>query len=309
MEKISAVVPCYNEEEVLGYFYNEICAVAEEMKQTVEFEFLFIDDGSRDNTLKVVKGFAENDDRVHYISFSRNFGKESAMYAGFQNATGDYVVVLDADLQDPPSLIKDMYRYIKEENYDSVATRRVTRCGEPIIRSFFARCFYKFINKISKTEIVDGARDFRLMTRQMVDAILEITEYNRFTKGIYGWIGFETKWIEYENVERVAGKTKWSFWKLLIYSMEGIVGFSTAPLAFSSIVGLVMCLVAVFFIFFIIIRKFIFGDPTSGWPSLVCIILFIGGIQLFCVGILSQYMAKAYLETKNRPIYVVKEKR
>lgn len=309
MEKISAIVPCYNEEEALGAFYEEICKVAEEMNTFVDFEFLFIDDGSKDKTLEIIKKFAGNDDRVHYISFSRNFGKESAMYAGLQNATGDYVAILDADLQDPPSLLKDMYRYIKEENYDSAATRRVTRSGEPIIRSFLARCFYRVINRISKTKIVDGARDFRLMTRQMVDAILEVTEYNRFTKGIYGWIGFETKWLEYENVERVAGKTKWSFWKLLIYSIEGIVGFSTVPLALSSIIGVVMCIVAVLAIFFIIIRKFIFGDPTSGWPSLACIILFIGGIQLFCIGILSQYMAKAYLETKNRPIYVVKEKR
>ena len=244
---------------------------------------------------------------MHYLSFSRNFGKEAAIYAGLQHAKGDFVVLMDADLQDPPALLDEMYTAITEEGYDSVATRRVSRKGEPPIRSFFARMFYKLINKISKADIVDGARDYRLMTRQMVDAILSMSEYNRFSKGIFGWVGFRTKWLAYENVERVAGETKWSFWKLFLYSMEGIIAFSTTPLALASVFGFLLCLVAVVAVLFIIVRTLVWGDPVSGWPSLVCIITFIGGIQLFCMGILGQYLAKTYLETKKRPIYILRE--
>ncbi len=305
-EKISAVVPCYNEEESLPLFYEEIVKVADKMKE-VEFEFLFINDGSKDKTLSIMRQLAKKDKRVRYISFSRNFGKEAGMYAGLENATGDYVAIMDADLQDPPALLPEMYQSIKEEDYDSVATRRVTREGEPKIRSFFARMFYKLINKISKADIVDGARDFRLMTRQMVDSIIEMKEYNRFSKGIFGWVGFNTKWLEFKNVERVAGVTKWSFWKLFIYSLEGIVAFSTAPLVIASIFGMLFLFIAFILIIFIIVKTLAYGDPTSGWPSLVCIIFFVSGIQLFCTGIIGQYLSKTYLETKNRPIYIVKE--
>lgn len=304
MEKISVVVPCYNEEEVLPIFYKEITKVS---IKNVMFEYIFIDDGSKDNSLKIIKELKQKDDRIHFISFSRNFGKEAAIYAGLKKSKGDYVVLMDADLQDPPNLISKMYEAIINEGYDCVATRRTTRKGEPPIRSFFAKCFYRIINKISKTEIVDGARDFRFMKRQMVDAIIEMSEYNRFTKGIFGWVGFSTKWLEYENVERAAGETKWSFWKLFLYSLDGIVAFSTVPLALASFFGIIFCLFALLMIIFIIIRTFIWGDPTSGWPSLVCIIFFIGGIQMFCIGILGQYLAKTYLETKNRPIYIAKE--
>ena len=255
-----------------------------------------------------MKDLRKKDDRVHYVSFSRNFGKEAGIYAGLQAANGDYAVIMDADLQDPPSLLPKMYEAVTKEGFDSAATRRVTRKGEPPIRSFFARCFYRLINKLSKTEIVDGARDYRIMSRKMVDAILSMGEYNRFTKGIYGWIGFETKWLAYENVERVAGETKWSFWKLFLYSLEGIIAFSTAPLALASMIGLLSIVAAVVMIIFIIVRTLIFGDPTSGWPSLVCIMVFIGGIQLMSIGIVGQYLAKTYLETKNRPIYIAKEK-
>ncbi len=305
-EKISAVVPCYNEEESLPLFYEEIVKVADKMKE-VEFEFLFINDGSKDKTLSIMRQLAKKDKRVRYISFSRNFGKEAGMYAGLENATGDYVAIMDADLQDPPALLPEMYQSIKEEDYDSVATRRVTREGEPKIRSFFARMFYKLINKISKADIVDGARDFRLMTRQMVDSIIEMKEYNRFSKGIFGWVGFNTKWLEFKNVERVAGVTKWSFWKLFIYSLEGIVAFSTAPLVIASIFGMLFLFIAFILIIFLIVKTLAYGDPTSGWPSLVCIIFFVSGIQLFCTGIIGQYLSKTYLETKNRPIYIVKE--
>ena len=263
---------------------------------------------SKDRTLEVVKELRSRDEQVHYISFSRNFGKEAGIYAGLEHATGDYLVLMDADLQDPPSYLMEMYQAIKEEGYDSVATRRVDRKGEPVIRSFFARQFYKLMNKISNTEIVDGARDYRLMTRQMADAILSMKEYNRFTKGIYGWVGFRTKWLEYQNVERVAGETKWSFWKLFKYSLEGIMAFSTAPLAIASWAGVLMCVIAAIAIIFIVVRALMFGDPTSGWPSLACIIIFIGGLQLFCIGVLGQYLAKTYLETKERPIYICKEK-
>ena len=253
-----------------------------------------------------MKKLIAEDERVHLVSFSRNFGKEAAMFAGLEKARGDYVVIMDVDLQDPPSLLPEMFAGIKE-GYDSVATRRVSRKGEPPIRSFFARRFYRLMKKISKTEMMDGARDYRLMTRQMVDAILSMREYNRFTKGIFGWVGFRTKWLEYENVERARGETKWSFWKLLMYSFDGIIAFSTAPLMISSVMGVVMCLVAFLMIIFIIVRKLIFGDPVSGWPSMVCIILLTSGINFFCTGIVGQYLARTYLEVKNRPIYLVKE--
>lgn len=307
MNKISVVVPCYNEEESLTFFYREITKIATEMKGDAEFEFLFVDDGSVDNTLNLIKDLHKNDARVRYLSFSRNFGKEAAIYAGLEHAKGNYVVIIDADLQDPPSLIKEMYHGITKEGFDCVATRRTTRKGEPVVRSFFARCFYKLMNKISKTEIVDGARDFRMMTKKMVKAILNVSEYNRFSKGIFGWVGFKTKWLEYENVERVAGKTKWSFWKLFLYSLDGIIAFSTSPLAIASITGLIFCLIAMAAIIFIIIRQLFWGGSVSGWPSLVCIIVLIGGIQLFCIGILGQYIAKTYLETKKRPLYIVRD--
>ena len=306
MEKIAIIVPCYNEEKALPYFYKEIYKVASEMSN-IDFEFIFVDDGSKDNTLCILRELRKQDERCRYISFSRNFGKEAAIYAGLENAKGDYVAMMDADLQDPPKLLKEMYDAIKNEGYDCAATRRVDRKGEPIIRSFFARKFYKIINKISNADIVDGARDFRLMTRQMVDAILKMNEYNRFSKGIFGWVGFNTKWIAYENVDRVAGETKWSFWKLLIYAIEGIIAFSTVPLSIAAVVGIIFFIVALIMIGFIIVRTLIWGDPTSGWPSLVCIIYFASGIQLFCTGILGQYLAKTYLETKKRPIYLVKE--
>jgi len=308
-EVISVVVPSYNEEQSLPYFYEAIQKERERFREfQVELELVFVDDGSLDRTLEVIKKLRENDESVHYISFSRNFGKEAAIYAGLENASGDYVVIMDADLQDPPSYLIPMYRAIKEEGYDSVATRRVTRRGEPPIRSFFARMFYKIMNHISDTEIVDGARDYRLMTKQVCQAILEMKEYNRFTKGIYGWVGFKTKWLEYENVNRVAGETKWSFWKLFKYSLEGIMAFSTVPLAIASWTGIFFCFVAAFFILVIIFRKLMFGDPTSGWPSLACIIIFVGGVQLFCIGVLGQYLSKTYLETKHRPIYICREK-
>lgn len=306
MKKITVIVPCYNEEEALHYYYEEMSRVMTLMNQ-YDFELLFINDGSKDNTLQVIKQLADNDERVRYVSFSRNFGKEAAMYAGFENSTGDYVCLMDADLQDPPKLLPEMVKAIEEEGYDSVATRRVTRQGEPPIRSFFARMFYKMMNRISDTELMDGARDYRLMTRQFVNSLLDMKEYNRFSKGLFGWVGYKTKWIEFENVERIAGETKWSFWKLFIYAVDGIVAFSTTPLAIASVIGMLMLFVAFFFIIFIVVRTLMFGDPVSGWPSLVCIITLIGGIQIFCVGILGQYLSKVYLETKNRPIYIVKE--
>ena len=303
---ISVIVPCYNEQEVLHLFYKEISRVAAEM-QAYDFEFIFVNDGSRDNTLKICKELAALDERVKYISFSRNFGKEAGIFAGFEKSKGDLVCMMDADLQDPPALLPEMVKAIEEEGYDSVATRRVTRKGEPPIRSFFARMFYKLMNKISKTEIVDGARDYRLMTRQFVNSLLELKEYNRFSKGLFGWVGYNTKWLEYENVERAAGETKWSFWKLLLYSIEGIMAFSTAPLAISAVMGILFCIVAFVMILVIIAKTLIFGDPVAGWPSTACIILFVGGVQLFCIGIVGQYLSKAYLEIKNRPIYICKE--
>lgn len=303
---ISVVVPCYNEQEVLNMFYAEMKKVADSMTE-YDFEIIFVNDGSKDNTLKICKELSKKDSRVKYISFSRNFGKESAIYAGFEKSKGDFVCMMDADLQDPPALLPEMVKAVEEEGYDSVATRRVTRKGEPPIRSFFARMFYKLMNKISKTEIVDGARDYRLMTRQFVNSIIDLKEYNRFSKGLFGWVGYDTKWIEYENVERAAGETKWSFWKLLIYSLEGIMAFSTVPLSISVVIGLLFCFIAFVAILFIIGKTIMFGDPVSGWPSTACMILFVGGVQLFCVGILGQYLSKAYLEIKNRPIYICKE--
>lgn len=306
MEKISVIVPCYNEEESMPLFYDEICKVAESFKH-VDFEFIFVNDGSRDRTLSIARDLSKKDKRVRYISFSRNFGKEAAILAGLEYSVGDYVAIMDADLQDPPSLLHEMYDGIKNEGYDCVATRRVSRKGEPPIRSFFAKCYYRLINKISKTEIVDGARDYRLMSRQMVDSILELKEYNRFSKGIFSWVGYETKWLEYKNVERVAGTTKWSFWKLFLYSLESIVAFSTVPLAIASIMGLLFFLVSVIMIIFIIVKTLTIGDPVAGWPSLVCIIFFVSGVQLFSIGVIGQYLSKLYLEVKNRPVYIVKE--
>lgn len=307
MKLLSAIVPCYNEEENVPYFYEEFMKNEAFFKEhDLEFELWYIDDGSQDDTAKEVKKLAKKDERVHLLSFSRNFGKEAALYAGLEKSKGDYVACMDADLQDPPSLLPEMFENIWA-GYDMVATRRVTRKGEPIIRSFFARMFYKMMNKISETEIVDGARDFRLMTRQVVDALLSMKEYNRFTKGIFGWVGFQTKWLEFDNVERKKGETKWSFWKLFVYSLEGITSFSTAPLAFAAFMGVLFCLFSFVLIIVTIVRKALFGDPTSGWPSLVCIISLISGVQLFCLGIVGQYLAKTYMEVKKRPIYLVKE--
>lgn len=306
MKKMSVVVPCYNEEEVLNIFYDEICRVSKQMSE-YDFQFVFVDDGSKDRTLEIMKGLAEKDERVLYISFSRNFGKESAMFAGLSNADGDYVAIMDADMQDPPSLLPEMTADLEAGEYDSVATRRVSRIGEPPVRSFFARIFYKIINRISDADIVDGARDYRLMKREMVDAIIEMNEYNRFSKGIFGWVGFKTKWITFENVERAAGTTKWNFWQLLKYSIDGIINFSLVPLNIASYCGFVFTFISFVMLLFVFIRRLIFGDPVSGWASLVCIILFIGGVQLFCMGIIGQYLAKNYMESKRRPHYIVRE--
>lgn len=308
MKLLSAIVPCYNEQENIVDFYNELLKNEAYFKShEVDIEIIYVNDGSRDDTVTEIKKLHEKDERVHLINFSRNFGKESAMIAGLERAKGDFVAIMDCDLQDPPALLPQMYEAIVNEGYDSVATRRVSRKGEPPIRSFFARMFYRIINKMSKTEIVDGARDYRLMTRQFVDAVLSMGEYNRFSKGIFGWVGFKNKWIEFENVERQKGETKWSFWKLFLYALDGIVAFSTAPLAIASFMGVLFCLFSFIFIIFIIVRKLMFGDPTSGWPSLVCIISFISGVQLFSIGIVGQYLSKTYLEVKKRPLYIVKE--
>jgi glycosyltransferase involved in cell wall biosynthesis len=304
--KITAIVPCYNEEEALPCFQQEFDQVAQQMPQ-VEFELLYIDDGSSDKTLSVIKELAKTDQRIKFISFSRNFGKEAAIYAGLTNATGDLTAILDADLQDPPKLLIEMYQAIAEENYDAVATRRVSRKGEPPIRSMFARWFYKIMNRISQIDIVDGARDFRLMNRSYVDALLKMKEYNRFSKGMFGWVGFRTKWLEYENIERVAGETKWSFWRLLIYSIEGIVNFSTIPLTIASFFGIFMCAISAISIPFIIIRQLLYNSSAFGWSSMICIIIFLGGIQLLCVGILGSYLSRTYLEVKHRPIFLSKE--
>ena len=307
MKLLSVIVPCYNEEENIRDFYDELLKNAPFFeKKEIELELIYIDDGSKDHTVDEIRKLHNEDDRVHMVSLSRNFGKEAAIYAGLQKSKGDLIVLMDADLQDPPSLLPKMYEYI-EQGYDSVATRRVTRKGEPPVRSFFARMFYRIMNRISKTEIVDGARDYRLMTRQVVDAILAMTEYNRFTKGIFGWVGYETKWMEYENIERRKGETKWSFWKLFAYSLEGITAFSTMPLTVAAVMGALFCVAAFILIIVIIIKTLIFGDPTSGWPSMVCIILFVSGVQLFCLGIVGQYLSKTYMEVKKRPIYLVKE--
>ncbi len=308
MKLISIIVPCYNEEENVKDFYDELMKTESFFSgNDVQMEIIYVNDGSKDNTAAEVKKLREADERVHLINFSRNFGKEAAIYAGLQKSKGDYVVMLDCDLQDPPAMLPEMYGYIVNEGYDSVATRRVTRKGEPPIRSWFARRFYSLINKMSKTEIVDGARDYRLMTRQFVDAILSMEEYNRFSKGIFGWVGFSTKWLEFENIERKKGETKWSFWKLFLYALDGIMAFSTVPLAFASILGVVLCFLAIVLIVVTIVRKAMFGDPTPGWPSLVCIISLVSGVQLFCLGIVGQYLSKTYLEVKHRPIYIVKE--
>ena len=307
MKKIlSIIVPCYNEEQALPFFYQEIDKVSKELKG-LNFEFIFVNDGSKDKTLEVLKEYHQKDKRVKYISFSRNFGKEAAMYAGLEHAKGDYVTIMDADLQDPPSLLKEMYRLAEEEGYDCVGTRRVTRKGEPPIRSFCARMFYKLINRLSKVEMVDGARDYRFMNRKMVNAILELKEYNRYSKGLFSFVGFKTKWLEYENINRVAGETKWSFWKLFIYALDGITAFSTVPLVLSAVLGLVFCLISFIMIIAIIIKTLVYGDPVSGWPSLVCIIFLCSGVQLFCMGIIGQYLSKTYLETKKRPIYIIGE--
>lgn len=312
MDKISVVVPCWNEEEALPIYYREMSRVMENMnrgtdQETVDFELIFVDDGSTDGTYRIMKELNRTDARCRYLSFSRNFGKEAAIYAGLKAAEGDYVAVMDVDLQDPPRLLPDMYRILKEEAYDSVATKRSTRTGEPRIRSFLSESFYKFVNRISKTEIVNGARDYRLMNRKMVDAVLDMSEYNRFSKGIFGWVGFRTKWLEFENVERSAGETKWSLKKLFCYSMEGITGFSVAPLSLASIIGVLFCGLSFLMILVIIVRTLAWGDPVSGWPSLACIIFMVSGVQLLCTGIVGQYLSKTYLETKHRPIFILKD--
>ncbi len=304
---LSVIVPCYNEQENVPYFYQELMKVEPALKaKGLDIELIYVSDGSSDGTDDEVKKLNETDKRVKLLSFSRNFGKEAAIYAGLKKSSGDYAVVMDADLQDPPSLLPEMFGYL-EEGYDSVATRRVSRKGEPVIRSFFARQFYKLMNRISKTDIVDGARDYRLMTRQVVDAILMLDEYNRFSKGIYGWVGYRTKWLEYENVERTKGETKWSFWGLFRYSIEGILAFSTLPLSIASVLGVVFCVLSFVLILFVLIRSLFWHDPTTGWQSLVCIISMVSGVQLLCLGILGQYLSKTYLEVKNRPKYLVKE--
>lgn len=305
MQMLSIIVPCFNEEDVLNVFYDELKMIIDQLNY--QTEIIFINDGSTDKTLQIIKELNCTDKRVTYISFSRNFGKEAAILAGFEQSKGDLVVMMDADLQDPPKLLPEMICYI-EKGYDSVATRRVSRIGEPRIRSFFARQFYKIINNISKTDIVDGARDYRLMTRQFVEAVLSLQEYNRFSKGIFGWIGFDTKWIEFENVERAAGETKWSFWKLFIYALDGIVAFSTIPLYISSVVGFVFSIISIILILFFVIKTLIWGDPVSGYPSLVSIILLMSGVLLMSIGLLGQYLSKIYLETKKRPQYIIKEK-
>lgn len=305
MNKISIIVPCYNEEDVLEIFYKKITEVSSQIN--AEFEYIFVDDGSKDRTLEILRKHSKEDERVRYISLSRNFGKEGAMYAGLEAATGDYVAIMDADLQDPPELLKEMYETLLTDEYDCVATKRKTRKGEPIIRSILSKLFYKIINKMTSTEIVDGARDYRLMSRKMVDSILKVTEYNRFSKGIFSWVGYRTKWIAYDNVERAAGKTKWNFFKLFTYSVEGITAFTTKPLVMSAFIGMFFCIIAFLMILVIVGKTLIYGDPVSGWPSTICIILFVSGIQLFCLGIIGEYLAKEYMEVKSRPIYLVRE--
>ena len=307
MNKISIIVSCYNEEKALPLFYQEMQKVIAQDFKDVIFEYIFVNDGSQDNTLQIMRDLSKKDHNVKYISFSRNFGKESAMLAGLEASTGDYVTLMDADLQDPPAMLPQMYHIITTQSYDCVGTRRVTRKGEPAIRSFFARIFYQLINKMSDVEMVDGARDYRLMSRQVVDAILSLKEHNRYSKGLFSFVGFRTKWLEYENVERVAGETKWSFWKLFKYALEGITAFSTTPLVVSSVMGILFCFIAFLLILIIIIRTLLYGDPTSGWPSMVCIIFFVSGVQLFSLGIIGQYLSKTYIEVKNRPMYIIQE--
>lgn len=306
-ETISLVVPCYNEEATIEIFYHEVLKYEKQMP--AQLEFCFVDDGSEDRTIAILRKLAAQDSRVHYVSFSRNFGKEAGLYAGLKLATGDYVATMDVDLQDPPYLLPEMYRIVKEEGYDCVATKRSTRKGEPVVRSFFARMFYRIINRMSDTEIVDGARDYRFMSRQMVNAIIEDGEYNRFSKGIFSWVGFNTKWLSYENIERSAGQTKWSFWGLFKYSIEGILAYSTVPLYISSFIGVALFILSIIAFIFIIIKKLVWGDPVQGWASMVCILLFLGGIILLCLGIIGLYVSKIYLETKKRQIYIVKEKK
>lgn len=306
-ETISLVVPCYNEEATIEIFYHEVLKYEKQMP--ARLEFCFVDDGSEDRTIAILRKLAAQDSRVHYVSFSRNFGKEAGLYAGLELATGDYVATMDVDLQDPPYLLPEMYRIVKEEGYDCVATKRSTRKGEPVVRSFFARMFYRIINRMSDTEIVDGARDYRFMSRQMVNAIIEDGEYNRFSKGIFSWVGFNTKWLSYENIERSAGQTKWSFWGLFKYSIEGILAYSTVPLYISSFIGVALFILSIIAFIFIIIKKLVWGDPVQGWASMVCILLFLGGIILLCLGIIGLYVSKIYLETKKRQIYIVKEKK
>lgn len=306
-ETISLVVPCYNEEATIEIFYREVLKYEKQMP--AQLEFCFVDDGSSDRTIAILRKLAAQDSRVHYVSFSRNFGKEAGLYAGLELATGDYVATMDVDLQDPPYLLPEMYRIVKEEGYDCVATKRSTRKGEPVVRSFFARMFYRIINRMSDTEIVDGARDYRFMSRQMVNAIIEDGEYNRFSKGIFSWVGFNTKWLSYENIERSAGQTKWSFWGLFKYSIEGILAYSTVPLYISSFIGVALFILSIIAFIFIIIKKLVWGDPVQGWASMVCILLFLGGIILLCLGIIGLYVSKIYLETKKRQIYIVKEKK
>ncbi|MDD6348937.1 glycosyltransferase family 2 protein [Intestinibaculum porci] len=306
-ETISLVVPCYNEEATIEIFYHEVLKYEKQMP--AQLEFCFVDDGSSDRTIAILRKLAAQDARVHYVSFSRNFGKEAGLYAGLELSTGDYVATMDVDLQDPPYLLPEMYRIVKEEGYDCVATKRSTRKGEPVVRSFFARMFYRIINRMSDTEIVDGARDYRFMSRQMVNAIIEDGEYNRFSKGIFSWVGFNTKWLSYENIERSAGQTKWSFWGLFKYSIEGILAYSTVPLYISSFIGVALFILSIIAFIFIIIKKLVWGDPVQGWASMVCILLFLGGIILLCLGIIGLYVSKIYLETKKRQIYIVKEKK
>ena len=306
MKRISIVVPCYNEEEAIPLFYEEINKTSKEIKD-YEFEFIFVNDGSKDKSVSIMKELAKKDKRVKFIDFSKNFGKEAAMYAGLELSSGDFITTMDVDLQDPPSLLPEMIKGITEEGYDCVATKSTSRIGYSFLRKTFTRWFYKIIAKISKTEMVAGARDYRLMTRQMVNAIINMKEYNRYSKGLFSFVGFKTKWIEFENQERVAGTTKWNFWKLFSYAIDGIVGFSTTPLIVSSIIGVIFCLISFIMIIFIIVKTLVFGDPTSGWPSLACIVFFVSGIQLFCIGIIGQYLSKVYLEVKNRPIYIIKD--
>ena len=306
---ISVVVPCYNEEAALPHFLDALRVTAAELYDefSCRTELLFVDDGSADGTLSVLRDAARKNDNVRYLSFSRNFGKEAAMYAGLQRARGDYVVVMDADLQHPPSMLREMVAALNGGEYDCAAARRVSRTGEPPLRSFFSRNFYRLINRISDTEIVDGACDFRMMTRRMADAILSLQEYNRFSKGIFSWVGFRTKWLPFENQERVAGETKWSFWGLLVYAVQGIVGFSTVPLVLVALLGIILCVCSLLMVVYIIVKTLLFGDPVGGWPSMACMVMFLGGVQLFCMGILGEYLAKTYLEVKRRPVYVLSE--